>query len=387
MKLDSKNIASLEPDGKLYQDIVEKGLYLRNRPEKKWVVVKYANKKRVFITLGSFPDMNISSARKAAAMEKAKFLQNKNDKHYSTLTLMDVFLKYERQKEDLRSMWQKKVRINSMALYALTHKRLTEISSEDLRNLKKRMENAPSQFNQYRALISALFNFAIREMELELVNPVPAVQKYPEKAKDSFLSMEFAGRFFEALSSGKYSRDFCDIVILLIELGQRKGNTFAMKWSDIDFENQVWTIPKEKSKNKKDMFIPLTPDSIAILKRRADVNKDPVWVFPRQKAPVTGPTRAGYSRQEGEGHIVDIRRQLRTLLKDIGAPENLTIHDLRRTHGMWMLNAGASIEQVSRSLNHSSIAITQKVYAKMLVDPVREAQRLMLEKVKGVRSN
>ena len=198
--------------------------------------------------------------------------------------------------------------------------------------------------------------------------------------------MELSQKLFEALNSGRFTQDFCDIIILLLELGQRKSNTFSMRWNEIDFENNVWTIPKEKSKNKKDLFVPLTPDAVSILKRRKEQKKSEEWVFPRIKKPVTGITKAGYIRKARDGHVQDIRKQMKVLLHDIGATENLTIHDLRRTHGMWMLNSGASIEQVSRSLNHSSIAITQKVYAKLLVDPVREAQALMMEKIKGGKS-
>ena len=240
-------------------------------------------------------------------------------------------------------------------------------------------------FNHDRALISTLFNFAIRELELELVNPVTAVAKYPQEPKSSFLPPELSEVFFSALSSGKYNEDFCDIMVLLVDLGQRKGNVFAMEWDEIDFSSRVWVIPSKKSKNGKEMFIPLTPEAYDILERRRKNRKDKRWVFPRQKAPVLGETKARYIRERGEGHITDIRKSLKRLLHDIGAPENLTPHDFRRTHGTWMLNAGASIEQVSRSLNHSSIALTQKVYAKLLVESVRAGQELMREKIRGMK--
>ena len=104
MKFDPKKISDMIPDGKLYQDPSEKGLYLRNRKQKKWVVSKYSNKKRIFITLGSFPKMNLSSARKAASIEKANAISNSNQKHYSSYTLLDVFDEFKKRKETLRSM-------------------------------------------------------------------------------------------------------------------------------------------------------------------------------------------------------------------------------------------------------------------------------------------
>lgn len=386
MKFDPKKISDMIPDGKLYQDPSEKGLYLRNRKQKKWVVSKYSNKKRIFITLGSFPEMNLSSARKAASIEKANAISNSNQKHYSSYTLLDVFDEFKKRKENLRSMKCKENFLSKGIVNEIARKNIFDITPDDVRTIKQFKKSTPIAFNRIRALISVLFNFAIREMEIDVSNPTISVQKFPEHAKDSFVPMELSQKLFEALNSGRFTQDFSDIIILLLELGQRKSNTFSMRWDEVDFENNVWTIPKEKSKNKKDLFVPLTPDAVSILKRRKKQKKSEEWVFPRIKKPVIGITKAGYIRKERDGHVQDIRKQMKILLRDIGAPENLTIHDLRRTHGMWMLNSGASIEQVSRSLNHSSIAITQKVYAKLLVDPVREAQALMMEKIKGGKS-
>ncbi len=39
------------------------------------------------------------------------------------------------------------------------------------------------------------------------------------------------------------------------------------------------------------------------------------------------------------------------------------VHDLRHTHATWMLQAGEPIYLVSRRLGHSSVAVTEKVYA------------------------
>ena len=39
---------------------------------------------------------------------------------------------------------------------------------------------------------------------------------------------------------------------LLLILGQRSGETRLMKWQDIDFENQIWTIPAADVVNARD---------------------------------------------------------------------------------------------------------------------------------------
>jgi integrase/recombinase XerD len=52
---------------------------------------------------------------------------------------------------------------------------------------------------------------------------------------------------------------------------------------------------------------------------------------------------------------------------------DVSSHWLRRGFGMWALNNGVPIEIVSRALGHSSIAITERAYAKVLSKTVVEA--------------
>ena len=58
------------------------------------------------------------------------------------------------------------------------------------------------------------------------------------------------------------------------------------------------------------------------------------------------------------------------------------MHDLRRCVGTALLTGGASIEQVSSLLNHSNIAVTQRVYAAYLSD-----QSEAVDKVASFLSN
>jgi integrase/recombinase XerD len=58
-------------------------------------------------------------------------------------------------------------------------------------------------------------------------------------------------------------------------------------------------------------------------------------------------------------------------LKEIGracnlAPDKMTTHVGRKTAGVMMLNAGIRMETVSKFLGHSSVRMTEKVYAKIL---------------------
>jgi integrase len=48
------------------------------------------------------------------------------------------------------------------------------------------------------------------------------------------------------------------------------------------------------------------------------------------------------------------------------------VHDLRRTLGSWLAAQGYSLPLIGRALNHSN-SVSTAVYARLQLDPVREA--------------
>jgi integrase len=63
-----------------------------------------------------------------------------------------------------------------------------------------------------------------------------------------------------------------------------------------------------------------------------------------------------------------------SLLRRAGVA-HCTPHDLRRNAGARMLQNGVPIEVVSAVLGHSNTGVTQRVYARLMVDHLREAVR------------
>lgn len=66
----------------------------------------------------------------------------------------------------------------------------------------------------------------------------------------------------------------------------RSGEARGAVWSEIDLENKVWTIPKERMKAGKEHRVPLCESAVAILREAIplrDVGRGDL-VFPGQKA-------------------------------------------------------------------------------------------------------
>ena len=68
----------------------------------------------------------------------------------------------------------------------------------------------------------------------------------------------------------------------------------------------------------------------------------------------------------------DVRKTFKAACDAVGVAE-CHVHDLRRTLGSWMLMNGTPIEVVSKTLGHSSIRVTEQVYAHLLPKKISTA--------------
>jgi len=163
-------------------------------------------------------------------------------------------------------------------------------------------------------------------------------------------------RFFEALGRER-STDFRDFVLLALLTGARSENVRGMRWRDIDFTLEMWSIPGEYSKNGHPLEIPLTAMALDVLRdRRATAPNGATYVFAAKSV---------------SGYMTVPRKRWVNLIADAGLSD-LRMHDLRRSLGSWQAMTGASLAIVGASLGHKSIQATQ-IYARLQVDPVRES--------------
>ena len=60
----------------------------------------------------------------------------------------------------------------------------------------------------------------------------------------------------------------------------RSGEIFGATWQEIDFENKVWTIPKERMKAEKEHRVPLSDPAIQLLKSIQVYTESQGYIFP-----------------------------------------------------------------------------------------------------------
>jgi integrase len=149
-----------------------------------------------------------------------------------------------------------------------------------------------------------------------------------------------------AKDRARFGRDNEITVHLLLMLGVRKGELVAARWSEIDFERNLWTIPGRRIKTRKigkasDFSIPLPPQAVALLRELEVRAAGSEWVLPAR--------RQG-SRKLGHISTDTLNAALANL--ETGIEEAFTIHDLRRTMRSQLSAIGVSFAVAERCLNH-----------------------------------
>ena len=128
------------------------------------------------------------------------------------------------------------------------------------------------------------------------------------------------------------------IVEFLALTGQRREEVAGLRWDEMDLAQQVWTIPKARTKNAKSHLVHLSSQALAVL-TRAD-RKGPV-VF----------TLVGTKSFQDFSHA-------KRRLDQLSGVTEWRLHDLRRTCVSGMARLGVAPHIADKILNHQAGTIS-----------------------------
>ena len=249
-------------------------------------------------------------------------------------------------------------------LPAFGNKPIQDIKPMDAQNQMniwhKKLVRASMVMN-YAVLV---FDYAIR-MQLINMNPTKVIKKPVRKEsvredKDmNFYDKDELKKFMAALENNNNFRAFVYFRLLAFT-GMRKGESLALKWSDIDLEKQTLYINKAVSRSATGLYIqtPKTPSSI----RRISIDDKTVSILQEYKKE----SPDGLVFQSEDGGILSPakpRKWYLTAMKNLPDDfKQISIHGFRHTHASLLFEAGASIKDVQSRLGHSDIQTTMDVY-------------------------
>lgn len=335
---------------------------------KTFYVVKRAGASMAWVKLGTFPEMTVEQARKAAALALGEFASGANPAaarraFKAEPTLSEFFTEYGNRHGEKKRAWAADVqRFRDYLQKPMGGKKLSEIDRAMIAKVLHDAEKAGKSVatvRNIRALASGVFGKAVEWGLFLDYNPAQGVKVAGKKvSRDRFLQADELPRFFAAVAEEEPAmRDF---ILLALLTGARRANLCAMHWRELDLSAGVWRIPR--TKNDEPQSVTLCPEAVAILEARKD-STGGGFVFPG-----TGRT----------GHIVEPKKAVERVMARAGipygrdVPNGVTLHDLRRTLGSWQAKTGASLAIIGKSLNHKSPQATA-IYARLDLDPVRQS--------------
>lgn len=326
-------------------------------------VKKYAVRK----TLGKWPAMTVEAARKLAPIEVEKILAGEikappEAPKESTLgeLVRDYTLRCKERGARCYDWIESTLERGCKDWWT---KPLSAIRKTDIERLHANIaaNRGKTVAAQTVKALRTIFNFAIdnEDEPYSGKNTARAVKLPKEQPRQRVLSAEETRKVMAALDWDGFYPWVRPYFKLLLLTGVRKMNLASAEWSEFDLERGVWTIPAEKSKNKKTMEIILRPEAVEILKERLDL--DPVHVFASRKRGTSG------------GHMKDAGPVWKKVLGRAGISSRTTVHDIRRTYGSTLVNAGVPITVVAKAMGHEDARTTMKHYAHVQSATVRDA--------------
>ena len=252
---------------------------------------------------------------------------------------------------NIESMWRLRIK-PIFGKQRLDDIKVLELERFQTSLIEKRLSG--SHVTGHIKLISRMFTLAI-QWELITKNPCDKVEYMKfDNQKERFLSTEEQKRFIEVLMLHP-QRPVNLLMIFLLVTGVRSGVAKALKWSWINMDKQIITVPPSIAKNKKQNTIFLNTTAMDILKRLAGT--DPTYVF------INPMTHLPYN---------DFKKSFKTALKAAQISDSVRIHDLRHTFCSNLVSSNVSLASVQQLANHACYSTTLR-YAKVSQDTLRQA--------------
>jgi len=240
-------------------------------------------------------------------------------------------------------------------LPALGRRRVADVDRADALRIHNALREKPVLTNRVLALASKMFSLAER-WGLRPVgsNPCRGVDRFPERARERFLSEVELARLGEALSEadrlGTETPEVVAALRLLTLTGCRVSEVRTLRWDEVDFERRCLRLRDSKTGPKT---VPLSAPAVEVLGKIARGGE---WVFPVR---------------DGDGPLPTLSRAWERIRSraDLGG---LRMHDLRHSFASVGACTGHSLLVIGALLGHRRAATTQR-YAHLSNDPVQSA--------------
>ncbi|EJO4030904.1 tyrosine-type recombinase/integrase [Vibrio cholerae] len=304
--LSPTQVTKAKPLEKEYSLADGNGLYLRIKPNgaKLWIFnyIHPTTKKRKNISLGTFPDITLASAR-----EKTRELRqlvaegvdpktHRDNQRFNTQIAQSHTLRaiaeewFEVKKHDVSDDYADDI-WRSLELHVfpnLGNMPVSELSAPTVIQTLRPIEakGALETVRRVCQRLNEVMTYAHHcgKVEVNRLEKISKAFKKPKADHMSTISPDELHTLMQAMSLANIKlATRCAFEFQLHTL-TRPVECAAAEWSEIDFENKLWVISKDKMKMKRDHKIPLSDASIQLLNFMKPISYGQRYVFPSSKS-------------------------------------------------------------------------------------------------------
>ncbi|MGE0633513.1 MAG: tyrosine-type recombinase/integrase [Pseudobdellovibrionaceae bacterium] len=364
MKFDARTVASLRVENGR-KDFFDQalqcfGIRITDAGRKTWFVAyRIAGRKRRY-SLGTFPGVSLADARDRAKVLLGEIAagcdpMQKREEARAAGTVEELVKMYLASAKLKKVSWKDdEHKLNTYLIPRFGKLKADQLRRSDVMSVLDHVSTKGFLVEPNRALrvIRRMYNWGL-ERELVTANPCFKIKNpVKEYARTRVLTPGELKTFWDTLESElsdnwagtrKDKIKIVGIFKLMLTTGQRGGEVKAMEWNEIDLNDKMWTIPKEKMKARNHHRVPLNDMSLRILKELKLITGQSRFVFP--------------SPCVTNAHIDNIQKAVRRF-RSASSLMNFTPHDLRRSAASHMATMGVPRLVIKKILGHACADIT-----------------------------
>ncbi|HEL4541600.1 TPA: tyrosine-type recombinase/integrase [Escherichia coli] len=315
MSLTSAKIRTLKPSDKPFKVSDSHGLYLRVKPggSRHWYLKYRISGKESRIALGTYPAISLSDARQQREGIRKMLALNINPVQQraavrGSRTPEKVFKNVALAWHKSNRKWSQNTAdrllasLNNHIFPVIGNLPVSELKPRHFIDLLKGIEEKGllEVASRTRQHLSNIMRHAVHQ---ELINTNPAanlggVTTPPVRRHYPALPLERLPELLERIGAYHQGRELTrHAVLLMLHVFIRSSELRFARWSEIDFTNRVWTIPATRepiigvrysgrgAKMRMPHIVPLSEQSIAILKQIKDITGNNELIFPGDHNP------------------------------------------------------------------------------------------------------
>ena len=368
------SLKNLKIKAKAYKVADRDGMYVAVAPSGQ-ITFRYdyrLNGRRETLTIGRYGSDGVSlsaarelcgAARKMVAEGQSPAQEKQREKRRLSVAqdfgaVAKRWFKEARMAESTRAM--RKAIFDRDILPVWKNRLMREITPDDLRALciKVKDRGAPATAIHVRDIVKQIYGFAILHGEkvtnpADEVGPASIATFAPKDRALSPMEIRIMLHQLEHVPTLPTIRLGLRLILLTMV---RKSELLDAVWDEVDFENAVWTIPKERMKRGKPHNVYLSRQSLDIMIALRTCAGNSRYLLPSRYDADAPMSRATFNRVT----VAVVERAAKRNLP----LEPFTVHDLRRTGSTLLNELGFNRDWVEKCLAHEEGRSSRGVYNK-----------------------